>query len=62
MRWALVDVDGFVTGVIVWDGETEYAAPDGLTLVNVPEDQPCGTGWTYTDGQWISPPPEPEEE
>lgn len=57
MRWALVDADGLVTGVIVWDGETEYTPADGLTLVNVPDGQPCGPGWTCDGTKLIAPPP-----
>jgi hypothetical protein len=62
MRWALVDADGSVTGVILWDGQTEYTAPDGLTLVKVPDGVRAGPGWTYDGTNWIAPPPVEVEE
>ena len=61
MRYALIDADGLVVNVIVWDGNAEYTAPDGLTLVQIPDDQPCGTGWTYDVTNWIAPPPVEDE-
>lgn len=35
MTWALVDEKGNVVNVIVYDGVSEYQAPNGLTLVEV---------------------------
>jgi hypothetical protein len=61
MRWALVDADGSVTGVILWDGQTEYTPADGLTVVAVPDDVRAGPGWTYDSTNWIAPPVEDEE-
>jgi hypothetical protein len=61
MKYALVDADGLVVNAIVWDGETEYNAPDGLTVVAVPDGQPCGPGWTYDGSDWIAPPPSEED-
>ena len=61
MRWALINADNVVTGVIVWDGEAEYTPADGLTLINV-DDVPCGPGWSYVDGEFVAPPAEPDDE
>lgn len=34
--------------------------PEGYGAVAIPEDKPYGIGWSYIDGQFISPfPPEP---
>jgi hypothetical protein len=62
MRHALVNADGLVVNVIVWGGETEYNAPDGLTVVAVPDGVGAGPGWTYDGTDWIEPPPEPDME
>ena len=62
MRYALVDSDGLVVNAIVWDGETEYNAPDGLAVVAVPDGVGGGPGWTYDGTDWIAPPPVEDEE
>lgn len=31
-RYALLDVENKVVNIILYDGESEYSAPDGLTL------------------------------
>lgn len=61
MRYAEVNADGLVTGVILWDGQTEYTPADGLTLVQVPDGQPCGPRWTFDGTDWIAPPSVEEE-
>ena len=61
MKYALVDADGLVVNVIVWDGETEYTAPDGLTVVAVPDGVGGGPDWTYDGTNWVAPPVEDEE-
>jgi len=60
MRYALINADGLVVNAIVWDGETEYTAPDGLTVVAIPDGVGGGPGWTYTGGDWVAPPRPPE--
>lgn len=59
MRWALVNADGIVTGVILWDGETEYTPADGLTIVNA-DDTRAGPRWTYDGTKFTPPPPKPD--
>ena len=66
--YALVDADGLVVNVIVWDGVQDYTPADGLTLVALPytEDEDgarrytAGIGWTFRDGQFVDERPEPE--
>lgn len=48
-RYALV-CDGAVTNVVLWDGESEWAIPDGCELVALTDDQLVNPGDTY-DGQ-----------
>lgn len=62
MRYALINADGLVVNAIVWDGQTEYNAPDGLTVVAVPDGVGGGPGWTYDGTNWIAPPPAEDEE
>ena len=47
MRYLLMSGNR-VANVVVWDGETDWVAPDGV-----------GPGWTYDDGTF-TPPPAPE--
>lgn len=43
-----------VDNVIVWDGVTPYAPPEGYTLVEIPETEPTpGIGWFYIDGAFV---------
>lgn len=36
--------NGIVENVIIWDGETSYAPPDGFVLVKT---ETAGIGWSY---------------
>lgn len=49
------NTDGFVSNVIAWDGIEPYHV-DGYTLMVKPE-EPLGVwiGWSYIDGEWVSP-------
>ena len=60
--YAVVDADGLVVNVVLWNGEdTGWTPPDGCTLVALPyvtEDDGYrrytgGIGWTYRDGQFL---------
>jgi len=57
----MIDQTGLVVGVSLWDGQTEWQPPEGITVVKVPDVQSCGPGWTYDGSNWTAP-PEPEEE
>jgi hypothetical protein len=54
-------VDGKVVSATLWDGLTEVARPDGVTLVPLPytldEDgskrYTAGIGWDYVDGEFV---------
>jgi len=61
MRYALINADGLVVNAIVWDGQTEYSAADGLTVVAVPDGVGAGPGWTYDGSDWIAPLPSEED-
>lgn len=45
-RYALVDADGLVVNVLLWDGEAEWAPPDDLTLLRLADDSPVQLGDT----------------
>jgi hypothetical protein len=57
-RYALVDASGYVENVMVWDGAEPHTPDEGLTAV-LDEDDNVGPGWSYADGEFIAPPPEP---
>jgi hypothetical protein len=46
-----------VDNVIVWDGVSDYAPPEGYTLAEIPppsETSPTpGEGWFYIDGAFV---------
>ena len=51
-----------VDTAIAWDGVTEYAPPEGYTLVQVPEPNETeptpGIGWFYINGTFVEIPVE----
>jgi len=61
MKYGMIDQTGLVVGVSLWDGQTEWQPPKGITVVKVPDGQSCGPGYTYDGTNWIAPPVEDEE-
>lgn len=59
MRYAVVDVDGLVTNVILWDGEAEFECSE--ELIELEGDSLVGPGWWHESGEWIAPPEEPND-
>ena len=60
-RYAHVLADGTVWGVSLWDGATDYIAPNGHALHELDDDSPVGPGWALRDGEWVDERPEPED-
>ncbi|EEW2264213.1 tail fiber assembly protein [Escherichia coli] len=56
--YAVIDGDGNIVNVIVWDGVTEWEPPEGTHAVRC-GDNLCGIGGTYKEGVF-NVPPEPE--
>lgn len=49
-----------VINTIVWDGDTDiWQPPDGCIAVLIPEGASVSIGWTYVDGNFVSPPAPP---
>ncbi|MCU4119286.1 hypothetical protein [Variovorax sp. N23] len=57
IRWAVIK-DGIVVNVILWDGADASFADqlEGAALQELPDDSPVGPGWTYVEGEFVSPP------
>ncbi len=53
MRYALINSEGLVVGLIVWDGQTEYMPDEGLSVVLAQDDWNIGGSW---DGMTYTPP------
>lgn len=57
--------NNIVENIIAYDGVTPIDLPDGIVLIEYPEEGikgswcMMGPGWSYIDGQFIEP-PEPE--
>ena len=64
MNTYLIVKDNKVINTVLWDGESDWTAPEGTTAVIAPEG--VGIGWTKSGSNWIVPeppaPPEPEPE
>jgi len=57
-RYAMIN-GNIVENVAEWDG---LAAWDpGCEVVQLPDGSPVGPGWTRSDGEWVAPPPSPEQ-
>lgn len=55
--WAMIE-NGVVKNVALWDGESRWDLPEGITLVEVTNEDPIpGPDWTYdsTAGSFVEP-------
>lgn len=57
MRYALVS-DGRVMDIALWDGVTPWSPPEDLAAIAIPDGVRVCPGWSFVDGEFISPPPE----
>ena len=53
MSTYLVIKDNTVINTVVWDGESDWTAPEGTTAVVAPAG--VGIGWTKSGSNWIAP-------
>ena len=53
MNTYLVIKDNEVINTVLWDGESDWAAPEGTTTVIAPAG--VGIGWTKSGSNWIAP-------
>lgn len=58
-NYAIIDDAGLIINIIEWDGESEWAPPEGNTAVLCENEGDCVIGGTYQDGIF-APPPQPE--
>lgn len=57
----LIVQDNKVINTVVWDGESDWSAPEGTTAVVAPAG--VGIGWTKVGANWVAPePPAPAPE
>ena len=55
LRYALCNADGVIIDVVLWDGQTEWQLPDGVSFA-APVDNFVGPGWSIdNDGTWHPP-------
>lgn len=61
--YAVIDSEGNVVSTSLWDGEAEWAPPEGMEAIKT-GDSGAGIGWTYKKGKFIppSPPEVPKED
>jgi len=56
-RYAIVDGDGLVVNVILWDGDqNNWQPPEGTVANLLADDSPVSPGWTWIQGDEYSPP------
>lgn len=59
MNYAIVE-NGTVVDTIVWDGQTPWVSPNGVSVVEIPDGAYVGIGSAY-DGKTFGAPPAPPE-
>ena len=55
MNTYLVIKDNTVINTVLWDGESDWAAPEGTTVQVAPAG--VSIGWTKSGSNWIAPEP-----
>lgn len=55
MNYAIVE-NGTVVDTIVWDGQTPWVSPNGVSVVEIPDGAYVGIGSTYVNGIFGEPP------
>lgn len=48
-RFAVVDDDGLIVNVVVWDGVSDWSPGDGVRPVEVPDGKPADIGGRVDD-------------
>jgi|DEB0MinimDraft_6_1074348.scaffolds.fasta_scaffold216883_2 hypothetical protein len=56
MNYAVVDASSLIVNVVVFNGIDAWNPPEGCTCVELPADSGAGIGWSYVDGEFVSPP------
>ena len=51
-RYALIDAQGNVDNIVIWDGLPDWTPPQGYTTV---QSDTAGIGWTYSSGAFSPP-------
>ncbi|EPE9235543.1 hypothetical protein ACSPOM_001576 [Klebsiella pneumoniae] len=54
IKWAVINVDGIVVNIIVWDGAEEWMPPEGMTVIKC-GDKPFSIGGSYKNGIFTPP-------
>lgn len=60
-KYAVIDPNGVVNNVILWDEASSWQPPEGHSIVKV-EELFCDIGWKYENGEFVKPPEEPTAE
>ena len=55
MNTYLIVKDNEVINTVLWDGESDWTAPEGTTTMVAPAG--VGIGWTKSGSNWVAPEP-----
>lgn len=55
-KHAVINDQGIVENIVLWDGVAEWHPPQGCVLILV-DDIECGIGWAHENGEFRRPPP-----
>lgn len=57
-KYAVIDAQGVVRNIILWDGAAEWRPGEGWGLIELDGTIPCNIGWTFEAGVFVEPPVE----
>lgn len=59
-KYAVIDPNGVVNNMILWDEVSQWAPPEGHSIVKA-EEVLCDIGWKYENGTFVRPPEDTEQ-
>jgi hypothetical protein len=54
-KFLIINNQNIVENIIVWDEESEWTAPEGMTMIIAPDG--VSIGWKKDGDEWIAPEP-----
>lgn len=53
-KYAVVNSNGIVDNIILWDESSQWQPPEGSIIVKI-EENLCDIGWKHNNGEFIKP-------
>jgi len=56
MKHVVIDSEGLITNIVLWDGDDSWQPPENCTTFALPEDAIIGIGWSMVGDEFLPPP------